>query len=272
MSRSRRRLERQSRERGVAHRRRTRRAIAHASAWQRGSTSWGRLAGRRTCTCARSAVCLAVADSDKFGCRHGTLSVMIGRDPELTAGVELRNSLYELHLYEAIAVAVNDAHGQSTQCSTRDTSCAPARARLGDTSSMHTRVWWRHRDEQPTPRDHPKRGTSTPRSHAKYPGCRSHLSCRDRPRGRAPSAAASHGQASRANAPAPAPTECRPAARRRSLMPRCDVSVSAAVRGPPQRRRGRYWSIELLHVTGAKTASARTGLTGSSPHSGRSCW
>lgn len=35
---------------------------------------------------------------------------MTDRDPELTAGVELRNSLYELQVYEAIAVAMNDAH------------------------------------------------------------------------------------------------------------------------------------------------------------------
>lgn len=36
---------------------------------------------------------------------------MTGRDPELTAGLELQNSLYELRVYEAIAVATNDAHG-----------------------------------------------------------------------------------------------------------------------------------------------------------------
>jgi DNA gyrase/topoisomerase IV subunit A len=33
-----------------------------------------------------------------------------GRDPELTAEVELRNALYQLQVYEAIAVATNDAH------------------------------------------------------------------------------------------------------------------------------------------------------------------
>ena len=35
---------------------------------------------------------------------------MTARDPELTAHVELRNTLYQLRVYEAIAVATNDAH------------------------------------------------------------------------------------------------------------------------------------------------------------------
>lgn len=36
---------------------------------------------------------------------------MTGRDLELTAGVELRNRLHELHIYEAFAVATDDALG-----------------------------------------------------------------------------------------------------------------------------------------------------------------
>ena len=36
---------------------------------------------------------------------------MTGRDPELTADVELRDALYQLQVYEALAVATNDAHG-----------------------------------------------------------------------------------------------------------------------------------------------------------------
>ncbi len=36
---------------------------------------------------------------------------MTERDPELSAGVELRNTQYQLQIYEAIAVATNDAHG-----------------------------------------------------------------------------------------------------------------------------------------------------------------
>ncbi|MGN6130384.1 MAG: hypothetical protein ACTHOK_08595 [Nocardioidaceae bacterium] len=35
---------------------------------------------------------------------------MTGRDPELTADVELRNTLYQLQVYEALAVAMDDAH------------------------------------------------------------------------------------------------------------------------------------------------------------------
>lgn len=35
---------------------------------------------------------------------------MTGRDPELTADVELRNTLHQLQVYEALAVATNDAY------------------------------------------------------------------------------------------------------------------------------------------------------------------
>lgn len=35
---------------------------------------------------------------------------MTGRDPERTADVELRNALYQLQVYDALAVATNDAH------------------------------------------------------------------------------------------------------------------------------------------------------------------
>jgi len=35
---------------------------------------------------------------------------MTGQDPELTADVELRNTRRQLQVYEAIAVATNDAH------------------------------------------------------------------------------------------------------------------------------------------------------------------
>lgn len=36
---------------------------------------------------------------------------MTSRDPDLTADGELRNTKYELQVYEAIAVATNDAYG-----------------------------------------------------------------------------------------------------------------------------------------------------------------
>jgi DNA gyrase subunit A len=39
------------------------------------------------------------------------LTAMAGQDPELTADVELRNAVYQLQVYEAIAVAAGDAHG-----------------------------------------------------------------------------------------------------------------------------------------------------------------
>ena len=42
---------------------------------------------------------------------RGMLTSMTSRDPELTADVELRNALYQLQVYEAIAIAANDAHG-----------------------------------------------------------------------------------------------------------------------------------------------------------------
>ncbi len=52
-----------------------------------------------------------VANGDKVGAGHGTLLTMTDRDPELSADVELRNTQYQLQIYEAIAVAMNDAHG-----------------------------------------------------------------------------------------------------------------------------------------------------------------
>jgi DNA gyrase/topoisomerase IV subunit A len=52
-----------------------------------------------------------VADSDKVDAGHGTLLTMTDRDPELSTDVELRNTHYQLQIYEAIAVATNDAHG-----------------------------------------------------------------------------------------------------------------------------------------------------------------
>ena len=42
---------------------------------------------------------------------HVTLLTMTDRDPELSADVELRNAQYQLRIYEAIAIATNDAHG-----------------------------------------------------------------------------------------------------------------------------------------------------------------
>ena len=61
---------------------------------------------------------------------------MTGRDPDLTAGVELRNTLYELQVYEAIAVAASDAHGTlgaMLGASDPDTACRALQQRYGFT-------------------------------------------------------------------------------------------------------------------------------------------
>jgi hypothetical protein len=61
----------------------------------------------------------------RFASDHDTLLVVAGQDPEHTAAAELRNALYQLQVYEAIAVAMKRGRTLVVRAGERGASTLP---------------------------------------------------------------------------------------------------------------------------------------------------